>query len=334
MDFLNKEAEPGVVDGNRPDVGADQFKRENIVYIENARLEAGAEQGTGKDLLGSGTGWADRCMGEILLSQGKLDVAGVNRVVDYQREKGLYFGEAAIELKLVKQDDILRALSSQFGYSYGNDEPSSKEMVMASAPFSEVAEEFRSIRAHLLNEWLSPSRKTLAIVSPGASEGRSYFAANIALAFSQLGRSTLLIDADLRSPRQNEIFSVTSRVGLSMLLAGRVRMDELDMLPDKVTAFQYLSILGSGPVPPNPSELLGNDRFAAILGKLQKYFDVIIIDTPSALYRSDVMSIASMAGSALLVTRRGYSKLTDAKSLMATLDKARARVVGAVLNQF
>jgi hypothetical protein len=105
-------------------------------------------------------------MGEILLSQGKLDVAGVNRVVDYQREKGLYFGEAAIELKLVKQDDILRALSSQFGYSYGNDEPSSKEMVMASAPFSEVAEEFRSIRAHLLNEWLSPSRKTLAIVSP------------------------------------------------------------------------------------------------------------------------------------------------------------------------
>jgi Mrp family chromosome partitioning ATPase len=119
-----------------------------------------------------------------------------------------------------------------------------------------------------------------------------------------------------------------------MLLAGRVRMDELDMLPDKVTAFQYLSILGSGPVPPNPSELLGNDRFAAILGKLQKYFDVIIIDTPSALYRSDVMSIASMAGSALLVTRRGYSKLTDAKSLMATLDKARARVVGAVLNQF
>jgi chain length determinant protein tyrosine kinase EpsG len=273
-------------------------------------------------------------MGDILVSQGKLSASDVNRIVDHQREKGLYFGEAAIELDLVKEDDILRALSSQFGYSYGHDEPSSKDMVMASAPFGDVAEEFRSIRARLLSEWLSPSQKTLAIISPGANEGRSYFAANIALAFSQLGRSTLLIDADLRSPRQHEIFAVASRVGLSTLLAGRVRLDELDMLPDKITAFPYLSVLGSGPVPPNPSELLGSDRFSLILRKLEKYFDVIVIDSPSAVYQADTTSIASVAGSALLVVRRGCSRIEDAKSLMTVVGKAKAKVVGAVLNQF
>jgi capsular exopolysaccharide synthesis family protein len=149
-----------------------------------------------------------------------------------------------------------------------------------------------------------------------------------------LGKSTLLIDADLRSPRQHNIFSVRGRVGFSLLLAGRVKMDELSMLPDKIAAFPYLSVLSSGPIPPNPSELLGNDRFSTIIRKVEKYFDVIIIDSPAAVYRADIMSIASVAGSALLVTRCGYSKLADTKSLMTVLSKAKAKVVGAVLNQF
>jgi len=337
MDFLNKgqadsSSEP-VVSGLDSAAAAAQ-SGDNIVYIENNRIETLESQSPGKELLDSGTQWADRSMGEILLSQRKLESADINRIIDYQREKGLYFGEAGIELGLVTQDDILKALSHQFGYSYGHDEEPSKDMVMATTPFGKVAEEFRSIHAQLLNNWLDPAHKTLAIVSPGAKEGRSYFATNIALAFSQLGRSTLLIDADLRTPRQHEIFKVTSRVGLSLLLAGRVKMEDLDMLPDNVTAFPSLSVLSAGPVPPNPSELLSNNKFPLILRRLEKYFDVIIIDTPAAAYYSDVLAIASVAGSALLVARREYSKMQDLKDLKGVLDKARATTVGAVLNQY
>lgn len=336
MDFLAKDAAESRASDETGATGAGTGspKNEKIVYIENARVETAGEQGEGRALLGSGTRWADELMGNILVSQGKLRVNDVNRVIDYQREKGMYFGEAAIELDLVTQADILGALSRQFGYSYADDQSTSDDMIMASAPFSELAEEFRSIRAQLLSDWLMPTQKTLAIVSPGGKEGRSYFAANIALAFAQLGRSTLLIDADLRAPRQHRIFSISSRIGFSALLAGRVRMEDLDMLPDNVAAFPYLSVLTCGAVPPNPAELLSSDRFRAILQGLEQYFDVVIIDCPSAEYCSDVLSIATVAGSALLVAKRGYSSLDGARSLMAVLDKANTKVVGAVLNRF
>jgi|GEM_PF-178310 len=337
MDFLNNSSEPGGVRGDDSN-GADYRSSddENVIYIENPSLETVSEQVEGKELLYGGTRWADQSMGEILVTQGKINGVDVDRIIDHQRENGMYFGEAAVDLELVTQDDILQALSGQFGYTYGQgkDDAPSQEKVMASSPFGELAEEFRSIRGQLLNNWLTPNQKTLAILSPGSKEGRSYVAANLAMAFSQTGRSTLLVDADLRAPRQHEIFNVKSRIGLSMLLAGRVNMEDLDMLPDNIATFQHLSVLNCGAIPPNPAELLGNRRFSSILRELKKHFDVIVIDTPPACYKADIMSIASMAGSALLVARSGYSRLDDTKTLVSILHQAKAQVVGAVLNQY
>jgi len=308
---------------------------EKVTYIENARVETVAEQAERKALLVNGTQWANQSMGDILIELGKLNIDDIGRIIDYQREKGLYFGEAAIELKLVDQDDILQALSTQFGYTYNRtEERLSKDMVMAYSPFGEQAEEFRSIRSQLLSNWYSTDRKTLAIVSPENGEGRSYVAANLALAFSQLGRSTLLIDADLRAPSQHEIFRFNRRIGLSMLLAGRIRLEDMDDLPDQISSFQHLSVLGCGAIPPNPGELLSQERFPLILSELEKYYDVIILDTPPATYSADVRSIAEVAGSALLVTRSGRSKMDKAKELMNMMGEIKANVVGAVLNQF
>lgn len=330
MDFLSKDSpESG------SEQGAVRSEDENIIYMEDSRVEYANERAERKDLLSGGTQWSDQYIGELLVAQGKLNDADVDRIINHQRDRGIYFGEAAIDLDLANEDDILQALSSQFGYTYGQgDDASSREMVMADAPFGDQAEEFRSIRAKLLNNWLNSERKTLAVVSPGNQEGRSYVAANIALAFSQLGRSTLLIDADMRAPRQQEIFNFTSRFGLSMLLAGRVGLADLDILPNRVSAFQNLSVLGCGPVPPNPSELLSNGRLPSILRELKKYFDVIIIDAPPASYQADVVAIGSIAGSALLVARSGYSRMEDTRSLISILDQAQAKVVGAILNQY
>jgi len=337
MDYLNNES--GDPDSKKTvdSVGEDDTSLydEKVTYIENARVDTASEQAERKELLVGGTTWADQSMGDILFDLGKLDNQEIDRILEYQHEKGLYFGEAAVELKLVDHEDILQALSIQFGYTYDrNEDRLSKEVVMAYSPFGEQAEQFRSIRSQLQNDWLDSDHRTLAIVSPESKEGRSYVAANLALAFSQLGRPTLLIDADLRAPRQHDIFNFTRRLGLSMLLAGRVRLDDLDVLPDQISSFQHLSVLGCGAIPPNPGELLSQDRFALILGELKKFFDVIIIDTPPATYQSDVMSIASVAGSVVLVTRRGFTKMGETKRLTEILNKVNSRIVGAILNQF
>ena len=336
MDLLNKESsdstratEKPVEDMSEPAVD------EKVIYIENARLETVSEQEERKALLNTSTQWADRIMGEILADLGKLRVEDIERILEYQREKGLYFGEAAVELKLVDKEDVLQALSSQFGYTYNrNEEALSKELVMAYTPFGEQAEEFRTIRGQLVSNWLSRENKILAITSPEVGDGCSYVASNLAISFSQLGHATLLIDANLRDPRQHQIFDFKSRVGLSMLLAGRISLEQLSMMPDKVPNFQNLSVLGCGALPPNPAELLGREVFTLILRELKKYFDVIIIDTPPASYQADILSIASAVDGAVLVTRSGHSKLDDIKALTSTLDKASAPVVGAVLNQF
>lgn len=337
MDFLNKETDDSC---NEQEVysdgaGMNAAPEEKVVFIENARLETAREQVDKKGLIVGGTQWADQSMGEILIDLGKLSREDVDRIIEYQRDKGLYFGEAAVELKLVEQEDILQALSKQFGYTYDRDEEIlSKKLVMAYSPFGEQAEEFRTIRGQLISNWLGAEQKTLAIVSPERKEGRSYVAANLALAFSQLGRPTLLIDADMRAPKQHSNFNFTRRVGLSMLLAGRVRIDDLDVLPDQIPSFQHLSVLGCGAVPPNPAELLSKATFSLILKELKKYFDIIIIDTPPATYQADVISIATVTGSALLVTRSGHSKLKDTKNLISLLSKAGTIIAGAVLNQY
>ena len=152
-----------------------------------------------------------------------------------------------------------------------------------------VVEELRSVRTQLLVRWFNPGagRRTLAVTSPCAREGRSFVAANLAVVFSQLGQRTLLVDADFRSPRQQSIFNVPDRFGLSSALSGRADLSVA--LP--VTGLTGLSVLPAGPVPPNPLELLSRASFAALLAKAQLEYDTVIIDTPAASEYADAPCI-------------------------------------------
>lgn len=337
MDFLNKDSTESLGESDTPgdeDDGA-QPDCEKVIYIDNAKLETVGDQSKKQELLVGSTQWADQAMGEILIDFGKLDRNDVDTIISYQQDKGTYFGEAAVELGLVTQDDILQALSTQFGYTYSPEFGKlSKNLVMACSPFGKQAEEFRAIRGQLLSLWLQRDQKTLVVVSPDTKDGRSYVAANLAMAFSQSGYSTLLIDADMRAPQQSQLFSITRRIGFSMLLAGRIRVDDLDALPDQISTFQKLSVLGCGAIPPNPSELLNKTIFPRIVRELKKYFDIIIFDAPPATYQADVISIASVAKSSLVVTRCGHSKMETVKNLMVLLEQAECNVVGSVLNQY
>ena len=156
-----------------------------------------------------------RSIGVILIDSGRLSADNAERILRLQKEQGKRFGDAAIELGLLTEDDIRFALSSQFDYPYLplGDSSLSHELVAAYKPFSPVVEQLRALRSQLMLRWFDAAaqRKSLAIVSPGAGEGRSFIAANLAIVFSQQGQRTLLIDANLRTARR---FSPTRLNGL------------------------------------------------------------------------------------------------------------------------
>src|SRR4249919_312276 len=215
-----------------------------------------------------------RNIGAILIDEGKLTPSDAEQVLARQRELGWRFGEAAIELNLITDADLRQALAKQYEFPYlaAGPEGVSKELIAAWDPFHPVVEELRGLRTQLLIRWLNPQggRRTLAITSANAREGRSFVAANLAVVFSQLGLRTLLIDADFRAPRQQAIFNVSDRFGLSSALSGRADLSAAA----PVTGLAGLSLLPAGPLPPNPLELLSRATFGALLAKAQSEYDI------------------------------------------------------------
>jgi protein-tyrosine kinase len=276
----------------------------------------------------------DRRIGSILAEQGKLGATDIKRVTELQRVEGLRFGEAALRLGMIYVDDLDSAISKQ--YDLPNLLPArdavSSDLVLVQLPSHPRAEELRALRTQLLIRWSNAGVKhrVLAIVSPGSAEGRSYVAANLALAFSQMGEQTLLIDADLRAPRQHKIFNVHNRVGLAAVLSGRGARGAVVPLPE----FGTLSLLPAGACPPNPQELLSGLALEVLLQELRAEFDVILLDTPPARLYADARVVAFRAGSAMVLARKDRTHLDDAKSVIRDLGDMGAQVVGTVLNIF
>ena len=206
----------------------------------------------------------------------------------------------------------------------------SRELVAAYEPFHPRAEELRALRTQLLIRWANARvrHRMLAIVSPGAGEGRSYVAANLAVVFSQLGQRTILIDADLRKPRQHRIFDVPDRVGLSSVLSGRADRSAVVPLPQ----FGTLSLLPAGACPPNPQELLLRPVLTTLLDELRDEFDVVLFDTPPASLYADAQSLAFRAGSAIVLARKGHTGIAATASTIRVLSDTGTNVVGTVFN--
>jgi receptor protein-tyrosine kinase len=271
---------------------------------------------------------AQRTIGAILIGSGKITAADAARAQRLQAERGMRFGEACVRLGLVTPGDVERVLLEQFGYPclLSGESDLGNELVSAYKPFDPEAESMRALRTQLLLRWISPERRMLAICSPAHGEGRSYLCANLAVAFSQLGKSALLVDADLRQPRQHEIFSLSNSTGLSDTLAGRAGADCVR----PVTHFPRLWVLVAGPVPPNPLELLSGSEFPRLLDQLRQRFDVVLIDTPAASAGADAQVIAACAGAALVLAREGKTRFRELQTLAASVAGGGAVVVGSV----
>jgi protein-tyrosine kinase len=278
---------------------------------------------------------ANRSIGAILMDAGLLSTEDAERILLLQKQKNLRFGEAAVRLGLLTEADIQFALARQFAYPYlrasGDKQPVSAELVAAYQPFSLCVEQLRAVRSQLMLRWFDKAeqRQVLTVVGAEPSEGRSYLAANLAIVFSQLGERTLLIDADLRNPRQHKLFKLENKVGLSTVLAGRTREEAIIRITDLTGLF----VLPAGPIPPNPLELLTRTAFDDLLAHVRSTFDVVIIDTPGFSTGEDAVMIAVRAGAALAVARSTQTRVGAFNDMVEGLMNAGVAVVGSVLNE-
>lgn len=275
----------------------------------------------------------DLPIGDIIRQTNNLTAEQVEKVLAYQRDKGVKFGEAAVALGLARREDVLWALSQQFQYPYADSRQKlHPDLVVASDPFSDAAEAFRDMRSHIIMSVLdgTASRRALAVVSPNIGDGKSHFAANLAFTFGQLGVRTLLVDADMRSPRQQDIFRVTNSSGFSGILAGKIESSVMRPIED----LPSLYLLPVGIVPPNPLELVQRPTFELLIKELQLKFDYIIVDTPAMQHGSDARVVAGKCGAALMVARRGTSRMRALNDAMTSIKKTGTHFAGVVMNEY
>ncbi len=276
----------------------------------------------------------DRRIGDILLDAGMVDAKTIDRILAHARRKQQKFGQAAVHLGVLRRDELQRVLAYQFDFPVmaPGSGMVSAEVVTAYEAADKLAEDLRELRNQVLLKWKAGERSNnaLAILSPGRDEGRSFLAANLAVAFSQVGQRTLLIDADFRHPRQHELFGIPNQTGLSALLAGRSVAYAVQQFP----ALRGLSVLPCGGIPPNPLDLFAGESFPELLGIFSRVYDMVIVDTPAADAGGEAMMIAAQSGASLLTIRQGRTSYRSLQAFAAKATAAGASVIGSNLGEF
>ena len=278
---------------------------------------------------------ASEAIGALLLQEGHLTQAQLEQVLIAQKRRRGRFGELAVKLKFVSQQAIDAALARQFSYHAGlahQRERLPEVLVSAREPGAPFAESMRALRGQLAQRWFtgSPHERAMALASVDPGDGKSFVCANLAVAFSQLGERTLLIDANLRDPSQHHFFRLRERMGLSGVLAGRAGLSQVRRIQD----LPGLSVLPAGATPPNPQELLAGNAFRRLLTELSQHFGVILIDTPAAQTASDVHGVAVRAGAALLLARKHHTRVPELARLSGDFATAGVNVLGSTMNEY
>lgn len=196
---------------------------------------------------------------------------------------------------------------------------------------SREAESYRSMRTNIgFSMGSEEGTKRLLVTSPGPGEGKSTTAANLAVVFGLAGSRVGLIDADLRRPTQHRIFNVPNTSGLTNLLANS------DVTLEQAvhrTPYERVWLVTSGPIPANPSELLGSGRMSELLDALEKHFDIIILDAPPALAVTDPAVLSRIVSASVVVVQQGKSRSNELKSAVQRLAVAGKPIAGVVINR-
>ena len=195
-------------------------------------------------------------------------------------------------------------------------------------PKSPVAEAFRTLRTNI--QFASPDKplKTMMITSAGPAEGKSTVLANLAVAMAQSGQKTIVVDADMRRPTQHKLFNIPQTPGLTNILVGKSTIEHAL----QASGIEGLSILPSGPIAPNPSELLGSKTMHSLINTLTEMADVVIFDVPPVVAVTDAAVLAPRLDGVLLLINSGSVQQEAALKAKELLENVKANILGVILN--
>jgi len=203
-------------------------------------------------------------------------------------------------------------------------------LVVARHPRSPLSEAYRTLRTNLQFAGIEKRLSPLLVTSANPSEGKTTTLANLGIAMAQAGRRVVMVDADLRRPSLHQLFGLPNKVGLTNLLVEDGIGNEESI---QKTAIPNLWLIPSGPLPPNPSELLSSKRFGIVLSKLGERADIVLLDSPPLLAVADPAILANQAGSTLLVISWGKTRTSALKRAVQTLRSAGVTPIGVVANK-
>ncbi|UXV34166.1 polysaccharide biosynthesis tyrosine autokinase [Staphylococcus sp. IVB6181] len=202
-------------------------------------------------------------------------------------------------------------------------------LITKNDPKSVISEKFKGIRTNIMFSTEKDDIKSIVFTSERPSVGKSFVSSNVAVTYAQAGYKTLLIDGDMRKPTQHYVFNTSNSNGLSSLIINQAEFDEAI----KHTDVEILDLLTSGPIPLNPSELLGSKQFQTVLNRLYKIYDLIIIDTPPVNTVTDAQLLAEHSGYVVLVIDVKENNRNDIKKAQELLEHTGTKILGVVLNK-
>jgi capsular exopolysaccharide synthesis family protein len=208
-------------------------------------------------------------------------------------------------------------------------EPRNIELITYKYPKSSMAEAYRTLRTNLGFASMDDPCRSILFTSTSPRDGKSTVASNLAVVMAQAGNRVVLIDADLRKPVQHQIFEVDNRQGLTSVLLQKVEA-ETAMHNGLV---ENLQVITSGPIPPNPAEILGSERTRLMLKQLLDEYDYVFIDSPPILAVTDAAILSTIVDGVVLVVNYAVTRNEMAREAVEQFKKANARVLGVVLNQ-
>lgn len=204
-----------------------------------------------------------------------------------------------------------------------------EQLTLIKNPKSQTAEAYRTLRTNIQFSSLDQCIKTIVITSSQSGEGKSTVAANLAIAMSQSGMNVLIIDCDLRKPTLHRKFGLVNQIGLTSILLEKKKLQDCI----KTINLPNLFIITSGPVPPNPAELLGTRSMKSLLAQLKDTFDVVLIDAPPVLAVTDAQVLGALCDRVMLVASYGEADKKDIIRAKELFDKVGAKIIGVVINK-
>ncbi|MCM3033895.1 CpsD/CapB family tyrosine-protein kinase [Niallia sp. MER 6] len=205
---------------------------------------------------------------------------------------------------------------------------SKRKLIAKYDPKSPISEQYRTIRTNVLYSSIDEEIRSVMVTSSGPGEGKSTTTANLAVVFAQQGKTVLLVDADLRKPTVHYTFKLENRSGLTSVLTNQVNLMEAVNKTDE----NNLYVLPSGPIPPNPSELLGSKAMHKFMEKVLEEFDFVIFDTPPVLAVTDAQILGNLCQGSILVVSSGKTEKDSLLKTKELLTATNGRLLGIVLN--